>query len=95
MIATDATYENLSHSELVQQHQQLLFNYQKLHHELDQLKRLVFGSKHERFIPSASPEQLALGLAVEQINQPEVTTQKVEYTRAIPNLTIDPFQQEG
>lgn len=76
VIATAAPFEKLSREEL-------LVTVVKLHHELDQLKRLVFGSKHERFIPSASPEQLALGLAVEQINQPEVTTQKVEYTRAI------------
>ena len=76
MIATAATYENLSREEL-------LITVVKLHHELAQFKRLVFGSKSERFAPSASPDQLALGLAVEQINQPEVTAQKVEYTRTI------------
>lgn len=38
-----------------------------LRHELDQLKRLVFGSKHERFIPATSPDQLSLGLPVEEV----------------------------
>jgi len=83
VIATTATYENLSHQELVLQHQKLFFDYQKLKHELDQLKRLVFGSRHERFTPSVPPGQLALGLSVEQIDQPEVTAQTVEYTRTI------------
>lgn len=76
VIATTATYEKFSREEL-------LVTVAKLQHELDQLKRLVFGSRHERFTPSASPEQLALGLSVEQIDQPEVTAQTVEYTRTI------------
>ncbi|NRA48322.1 MAG: IS66 family transposase [Phaeodactylibacter sp.] len=33
-----------------------------LRHELDQLKRLIFGSKRERFIAAEQPEQLALEL---------------------------------
>ena len=31
-----------------------------LRHELDQLKRLLFGAKSERFIPTTPPEQMAL-----------------------------------
>lgn len=76
VIATDATYEKLSREDLI-------VTVVKLQHELDQLKRLVFGSKQERFIPAVSPEQLALGLNVEPIAQPEVTIQKVEYTRIL------------
>ena len=41
-----------------------------LRHELDQLKRLVFGSRHERFIPTTPQEQLALGLSVEKAEAP-------------------------
>ena len=93
VITTETTYENLSREELLEiikryQHldtvyNELTFDYQKLHHELDQLKRLVFGSKQERFITSISPDQLALGLNVEPIAQPEVTTQNIAYTRTI------------
>jgi transposase len=51
-----------------------------LQEELSQLKRLVFGSKSERFVPAASPEQLSIGLSIEE--QPvEVKTEKIEYTR--------------
>lgn len=52
-----------------------------LRHELDQLKRLVFGSRHERFIPATPEEQLSLGLNAEQKEAAPVPTQKIEYTR--------------
>jgi len=55
-----------------------------LRHELDQLKRLVFGSRHERFVPTIPPEQLALGLAALPAQaSPAPTTQKIDYTRTI------------
>lgn len=75
-MATETTYENLSREELI-------FTVVKFQNELEQLKRLVFGSKQERFIPSASPDQLALGLNVEPFAQPEVAKQNIEYTRTI------------
>lgn len=53
-----------------------------LRHELDQLKRLVFGSRHERFIPATPEEQLSLGLHAEQKEIAPAPDQKIEYTRA-------------
>jgi transposase len=53
-----------------------------LRHELDQLKRLVFGSRHERFIPTVSPEQLALELAIDKMEATApVALQTIAYTR--------------
>lgn len=52
-----------------------------LRHELDQLKRLVFGSRHERFIPTTPQEQLALGLSVDKMEAPVAALQTIEYTR--------------
>lgn len=83
MITTAAPFEKLSREELLTVVSELSITTLKLQHELAQLKRLVFGSRHERFAPSASQDQLALGLGLQQINQPEVTTQKVEYTRTV------------
>ena len=74
VIATVTEYENLSREELVQQQ---FISYQQLQHELDQLKRLVFGSRHERFIPTTPQEQLALGLDVQAIASPVPSTQTI------------------
>jgi transposase len=53
----------------------------QLRHELDQLKRLVFGSKHERFVPSTPDEQLSLGLNVTQAETPVPVIQTITYNR--------------
>ena len=52
-----------------------------LRHELDQLRRLVFGSRHERFIANTPPEQLALDLTAETVQAAPVPVQAIEYTR--------------
>ena len=41
----------------------------QLRHELDQLKKMIFGSRQERFIPGQSndPSQLSMGLPAEQV----------------------------
>ncbi|WP_431216967.1 hypothetical protein ACQ86N_21885 [Puia sp. P3] len=41
----------------------------RLRHELDQLKKMIFGSRQERFIPgqSTDPTQLTMGLPAEQV----------------------------
>ncbi len=37
-----------------------------LNHELAQLKRLIFGTKSERFVPVGGPDQLPRGSALER-----------------------------
>ena len=70
-----SAYQDLSKEELV-------VKVIELTHRLSQLERLVFGSRHERFIPSASQEQLALGLSIEKIETPApVAVQTIEYAR--------------
>lgn len=85
------SYRDISREELLNHHLQLKFDYQKLKHELDQLKRLVFGSRHERFIPAEPQEQLALGLALPAPVQPVVSVQTIEYTRT----KAQPAKKEG
>ena len=74
VIRTETVYENLSREEL-------LITVVEIKHELDQLKRLVFGSRHERFVPATPQEQLALGLDVQTTVAPAPCVQKIEYTR--------------
>jgi transposase len=70
----EATTEMLSYEELLVENMQL-------RHELDQLKKLVFGSKHERFIASQPAEQLSLDMGIESKESPVIVTQHIEYTR--------------
>jgi transposase len=51
-----------------------------LKQELAQLKRMIFGSKSERYIGN-DPGQLNLGLDVETEEQPEKETEQITYTR--------------
>lgn len=54
----------------------------QLKDELNELKRLIFGSKNERFIPSVSPDQLALDIVVQQKEQAIVSaTETIQYQR--------------
>jgi transposase len=74
VIAT-AALEELSREELV-------VKVTELTHRLDQLERLVFGSKHERFIPTVSPDQLALGIPLQQKEQSgPALLQNIQYQR--------------
>ena len=58
----------------------LIFEVVSLREELALLKRLIFGSKSERFVPSTPDEQLSLGLIAEE-KQPEIIVEKIAYTR--------------
>ena len=57
--------------------------YEALFFEVAQLKKMIFGSRHERFIPSdINPAQLTLGMEVEAVAASTVTaTQQIAYTR--------------
>lgn len=70
-------------------YEELTVNYLQLEHELAQLKKLIFGSRSERFIPSASKEQLALDLnaAAEFSLHHEREVQKIEYSRVKPAVS--------
>ncbi|MGH2563151.1 MAG: IS66 family transposase [Ginsengibacter sp.] len=58
----------------------------QLRHELEQLKRMIFATRSERFQPADafSTQQLSLGLSVDQqAEAPAVQSQKISYTRII------------
>src|SRR6185503_19054007 len=60
-----------------------------LQQELANLKRLIFGSKNERFVPAeSSPSQLSLDMQTDAVPACSVTkTQKIEYIRNTNQIT--------
>jgi transposase len=73
-------------------------NYQiaSLTHQLNALNKMVFGSKHERFVPAENPSQLSLDIQAEAIAQVNVTAvKKVEYTRTSTTVTENKKEHPG
>jgi transposase len=68
----------------------------ELSRQLDQLKKMIFGSRQERFIPAASREpQLSLNLQAE-VMQPAVTSAKqISYTRHTRATESKPLVHPG
>lgn len=84
-LTTPSSLDSLSREDLIGVVSEYQFTITKLQHELDQLKKLVFGSRHERFkSDTTTKDQLPLDLNL-PVAQPApiVTVQKIEYTRAI------------
>lgn len=83
----ETAWETLTKAQLIDQaialsreNSHLRSELEKFKFELAQLKRLIFGSKSERFVPSQPSEQLSLGFNLEE--QPrEAVTEKITYTR--------------
>jgi len=72
-------------------HDELQVKYAALVHELDQLKKMIFGSKNERFVPADESKinpQLSLDLDAETIALCKLTDAvKIEYIRTKTEVT--------
>ncbi|WP_062054049.1 hypothetical protein [Aquimarina longa] len=63
---------------LVKEHQELQFDYQYLQQQVSELKRMIFGSKSERFISS---DIGLLDLFVEQVEVSNTKSIEISYKR--------------
>ena len=70
---------------LKREKQRLLADNQLLREEIAELKRLIFGSKRERFVPAQKDDaQLSLELGTEVVEQEQaVVKQTVSYQKAV------------
>jgi transposase len=75
----------------------LQLKYSALEQELAQLKKLIFGSKHERFVSSDSaPSQLSLDIQAAAVAQCNITSaQKIEYTRVKKEVSATALPHPG
>ena len=52
-----------------------------LYHENQNLKKLIFGARSERFIPEAPPEQISLDFGAPEAEKEEPATETITYER--------------
>lgn len=82
---------------LLDEHHQLKVAYAGLQQQILQLQKMIFGSRHERFVPSdASASQLSLDIQSEPHAACSVVeAKKISYTKT--NVTVDqkPLQHPG
>jgi len=78
-------------------YEDLQLKYNTVVHELEQLKKMIFGSKHERFIPSNTNSlQLTLAIQAEAVAQCNIAAaQKIEYTRVKKEVSQNPIVHPG
>lgn len=55
-----------------------------LKEELAQMKRMIFGSRSERFVPSTPPQQTSLNLELETVAPPPPVIETITYKRKKP-----------
>ena len=79
-----AKLETYSREQLLEHSLEQEKRLEKLEAELNQLKRLIFGKKSERFESQPLPGQLSLDLNGEQVEEPteeQASTEKISYSR--------------
>jgi transposase len=78
-------------------YEQSQFELLQLKQQLEQLKKMIFGSRHERFIPSSATDpQLALDIKTEATATVNVTsTKQISYTRTNVAVEQKPLQHPG
>ncbi len=87
---THIDYKTL-YEQQVEKIAELNYKIEALTHQLEQLKKMIFGSKHERFVPTDETKthpQLTLDLNADTIAQCKITdVTKVEYIRTKTEVT--------
>lgn len=75
-------------------YEELLPKYEALFYEVAQLKKMIFGSRAERFLPASSENQLTLGLAVAAIAT-AAETEEVTVTKTLTKVASKPIVHPG
>jgi len=73
--------ENMSFDELVKVNKKLESKVSQMQFHIDQMQRLIFGAKRERFIPTQSENQMTLPFEVEEQTEPEKQQEVITYVR--------------
>jgi transposase len=90
--------EAAAHNDYKALYEQSQLQVVRLCHELDQLKKMIFGTRQERFMPdqSTDPAQLSMGLSAEPVAATSlIKTQKIEYKRTTSSLINPGIPHQG
>ena len=81
LVSEDIDYKVL-YTQNVEEIKQLRFNLTTLQHELSQLKKIIYGSKQERFDSGTNPSQLSFPMQVDVAAERSIlSSQQITYTR--------------
>ncbi len=98
MIEAAVDYKTL-YEEKEEENARLRYQTVSLTHQLKELQRLIFGSRHERFIPSLpgnNPLQLTLDIQAEEVAQCNIIdVKKIEYIRTAATVAENKTQHPG
>jgi transposase len=93
----NAVVDQKVYESLLDEHHQLKIAYAGLQQQLSQLHKMIFGSRHERFVPTdINTSQLSLDIEAEEMAVCSVVdTKKISYTKT--NVTVEqkPLQHPG
>jgi transposase len=80
-----------------QQNNQLQIEFAQLKQQLAQLQKMIFGSRHERFVPADNnPSQLTLNIEAEQVAAVSISdAKKISYVRAARTIEEKPLIHPG
>lgn len=92
-----AVVDKKVYDELLDEHHQLKLVVSGLQQQLSQLQKMIFGAKHERFVPpDANPSQLSLDIQAEPIATCSVVeAKKITYTRTNVSVEQKPLVHPG
>lgn len=74
--------ENMTHEELLEIVKKQEAQINEMQFQLDQMKRLLFGAKRERFIPNQDENQLTLPFEIQEEEAPEKEQEVITYVRS-------------
>src|SRR5215218_6335732 len=94
--ASSIDYKSL-YEQSQKQYSELQITYAGLQQQLAQLQKMIFGSRHERFVPvQANTPQLALDIEADQTASCSVVeAKKISYTRTQVAIEQKPFVHPG
>ena len=95
-ITTSIDYKSLYEQECAANNQ-LQIEFIQIKQQLDQLKKMIYGSRQERFIPTdINPAQLSLGIQAEQIAGCNIAeAKKITYIKANTTFEQKPLVHPG